>query len=231
MKDFTDIMEEIVESMDLTIPVSYVLADKLYLCRTLHLRELRVIEDESGNEYQVTDVLNDTWIEVEPLGSSPLVFEGETVVCPPVQFMFGTPRSINGEYQQISVDSADKTPIVYLLEPYREIFKGIRSAIEREVTPKLFFLDETGDDEAWTNRDHHKISVQPMLNLSNLFLETLQNNRIFKSVSETSNIPRVRFGKHIENRGYEDEIIDELLSGVERQPTMIKYKETSCRDC
>ena len=126
MKDLTDILEEIVDSMDLTIPVSYVLGDKIFVCKTLHLRELRVIEDENGNEYNVLDVLNDTWIQVEPIGSSPVPFEGETVVCPPVQFMFGTPRSMDSEYASIAVESGDKTPLVYLLEPYREVTFGVK---------------------------------------------------------------------------------------------------------
>lgn len=231
MKDFTDILEEIVDSMDLTIKVDSVVGDKIFVCKTLHLRELRVIEDENGNEYEVLDVSNDEWIQVEAIDASPATYEGETVICSPVQFMFGTPRSMDGEYQMISVASGDKTPLVYLLEPYRELNPGDRSNIEREVTPKIFFLDETGDDEGWTNRDHHKMSVQPMLNLASLFMETVNKNRMFKRVEQSSSLPRVRFGKHIDQQGYEAEIITELLSGVERQPTLIKYKEKGCQNC
>ena len=47
MVDFTVILAELIEAIDLTIPVESVVADKVFLCKTLFLRELRVIEDEN----------------------------------------------------------------------------------------------------------------------------------------------------------------------------------------
>lgn len=230
MKDFTLILGELIDAIDLTIQVESVVADKVFLCKTLFLRELRIIEDEFGNEYTVTDVLNDEWITVDPIGGAPSPFTGETVICPDITYLFGSPSSTNSEYSGIEVDSGDKTPLIWLLENYTEKLFGRMSSFEREVSPRLFFMDET-DEEDWSNEEHHAFSIQPMMNLADEFLLTVKKNRKFKRLEDTGMIPRARFGRYVDNRGNEKTIIDEYFSGVELQPTLIKYKETSCINC
>jgi len=227
MKDFTIILKELIDAMDLTIAVNSVVGDKIYVCKTLHLRELRVIEDELGNEYEVQDISNDEWIQVVALNGAPDPFEGSTVVCPPVYYLHGTPVTTNSEYSDLATESGNKTPFIWLWENYREDIFGIRSSIEREIKPRIFFMDET-DEEDWTNEEHHKQAIQPMINLANELLRTIRNTPIFKRGFDSELMPRSRFGRFVDPEGNEEQIIDEYFSGVELQPTLMKYKQYSC---
>lgn len=227
MKDFAIILQELIDAMDLTTTVNDVVGDQIFVCKTLHLRELRVIKDELDNEYTVVDIANDEWIQVTPIGNAPDPFEGETVVFPPVYYIFGTPLTTNIEYDQLHVESGQKTPLIWLWENYRETYPGIRSSIEREVRPRIFFMDETEEDE-WTNEEHHKWAIQPMMNLSNELMSTIDGTPIFKRTETSELIPRSRFGRFVDPEGNEEDIIDEYLSGVELQPALVKYKQYSC---
>lgn len=230
-EETTVLIERLLAAMDLTIPVTSIQGDQIFLCKTLHLRELRVIEDELGHEYTVTEVLNNQWIKVEPIGSAPVIFEGAQVICPALTFLYGTPSSTDSEYQQIAVESGNKTPLVwYWWNTDRERFFGTRSNLDREIKPRIVFLDETNESD-WTNEDHLNYSLQPMFNLVQLFLETADQNRTFKKVENFETIKRPRFGRYVDPRGNEGLIINEYLSGVELQPTLINYKLTSCANC
>ena len=230
-EETTVIIEELLESMDLTIPVTDVQVDTIFLCKTLHLRELREIEDELGNEYKVVEVLNNEWIRVEAIGASPVPFEGETVVCPSLTYLYGTPSSTDSDYQQIDVESGEKTPLVwYWWNTDREPHFGKRSSLDREIKPRLVFLDET-DDGDWSNEEHFTFSIQPMFNLVELFIETVNNDRMFKTLQNYETIKRPRFGRYVDPKGNEGLIVDDYLSGVELQPTLMKYKKLGCNNC
>lgn len=225
MEDFTTLIAQLIESIDLTIPVREidVNRNRVYLCKTLFLTTKYKVTDSERNEYQVTDWSNNEWVELSPIGASPDPFNDVVIECPEVYYLHGTPISVNSEFMQLDGNVPDKTPLVWLNENYREELPGRGSSIEREVTPDLFFIDEQG--QSFTNADHHRFVIQPMLNLYFAFVEAVKEDRRFKRIDTTMTIPRSRFGVYFENRGNERKIIDAPLSAVQVQPTLIKYKE------
>lgn len=227
MEDFAKIIEEKVQEIDLQLRVTSQQGNKLFVCRTLFLTPKYEVQDTQGNEYKVTDFLNNEWIEVTPIGEAPDPFNDDFVICPDVFYMHGTPRSVNDEYDSIRVDTKEKTPMIWLNENYRERPGGRESSIEREVTPQLFFLEETNEED-WNNGEHHRLAIQPMSNLVDEFLKTFKNDRRFKRLDFIEKVPRPRFGVYVNEQGNTDKIIDEDFSAVEVQPTLIKYKE-SCK--
>jgi hypothetical protein len=230
-KETTVLLRELLDAMDFTVSVADVQNERVFMCRTLHLRELREVQDESGNRYTVTDFLNNEWIDLEAIDGAPIPFEGETVICPPLTYLYGTPSSTDDDYQQINVESGQKTPLVwYWWDLGRDNWFGRKSSLDVQFRPRLVFLDET-DEYDWSNEEHFTNSIQPMFNLTELFIETVNSNRIYKTLEDFDRLKRARFGRYVDPQGNDALIIDEYLSGVELQPTLIKYKQYSCKNC
>lgn len=223
MEDFSELMRAKVNQLDLTIKLKRQEGNKLYVCKTLHLKPGRIIYDENDFVYQVEDLKSNEWILVTGVGVGPEIFEGKDINCPPVYFLTGTPSSVNSEYQQIEKHARNKMPCVWLNENYEEDANGPGSSVERVVVPQLFFMDET-DEKRWTNEQQHKMALQPMSNLADHFFESFKKDRLWKRLTPVKKTPRARFGVYIDGRGNDRKIIDEYISAVETRPTLTRYK-------
>ena len=120
MANLVDIIENIITQIDLVISVASTNGVKVYVCNTtLHMTIGKIVTDSQGNEYQVTDILNNEWVDVTPYGATTDPFSGSTITAPSITFLHGTPSSTNHEYLELlSADTLDKTPFIWLLEPY-----------------------------------------------------------------------------------------------------------------
>lgn len=227
MEDFTKILGDLVAKMDLTIAVNSQIANKIFVCNTLHLNTQKTVIDSQGNEYQVSNWANNEWVELTPINGAPDPFNDTLINCPPVTYLYGTASSTNDEFSQIEVRMGEKVPLIWLYQNFKEKKYGRGSSLEREVAPRIFFLDQT-DVVEWTNEEHRRQAIEPMANLADLLIATIEKDRKFKSIENTEQTQRPRFGVFIDDRGNERKILDPDLSGVEMQPTMIKYKSYSC---
>ena len=223
MKDLTEIIGEVIDNINLTLNVESIVGNKIFLCETLHLTVLKIVEDSVGNQYKIIDFLNDEWIEVEPIGASPDPFDDSVVICPSITYLYGTPSSVSNEYVDLDAETRKKTPFIWLLENYDEEFFGAESSIERNSSIRCFFMDET-DEVKWTNSEHHRLVIQPMQNLTDAFVSSIKSDPLFKTFSTYSQKPRVRFGVYVENKGNESKIFDEDLSGCELKGNFERYK-------
>jgi len=227
MEDFTIILGEIIAKMDLTIIVNSQIGNKIFVCKTLYLNTQKTVTDSQGNKYKVSNWLNNNWIELTPIGAAPNPFNDTLINCPPPTYLHGTPSSTNDEFSQIEVRMGAKTPLIWLYENYREKKYGKGSSLEREISPRIFFLDQANSPK-WTTEEHHRQAVQPMANLADLLAETIGKDRRFKSIENIEIVPRPRFGVFVDDRGNDRKILDSDLSGVEMQPTLEKYKVYGC---
>lgn len=223
MDDLTEIVKGIVEDIDLNISISSIVADKLFVCNTLQLTIGKIVKNQAGDEYTIIAFLNNKWLQVAPVGGSPVPYADTIVVAPDVTYFHGTPASVNNEYQQIESEAKRKTSFVWLLENYDEEFGGAESSVERNSKFRLFFLDEANEPK-WTNEEHHRLVVQPQNNLIKAFTDAITANPLFKTWSTVSQKPRSRFGVYIENKGNAKKIIDEDLSGAELTINLEKFK-------
>ena len=223
MEDFANILRDVIASIDLTIRVKSIVGDRLYVCSTLFLTTKYKVQDTFGNVYQVTGWSNNEWIEVSPIDGAPDPFNDYAIVCPSIVYLHGTPITVNQEFAKLPGNVPDRTPLIWLNENYREETFGRGSSIEREVTPDLFFIDEMSS--SWTNADHHRYVIQPMNNLVEAFEKAVKADRRFKSIETGAQTPRSRFGVYFENSGNKRKLIDASLSAVQKQPTLVKYKE------
>jgi len=225
MVSLTDLIKEKVSNIDLDIKVSSVVGSRVYVCKTLFLSIGKIISDENGFLYVVTDFLNNEWVELEKVTpTAPMPYEGTKIICQKIHFFSGTPTSVNNEYHQMEKLADNKMPAVWLNETYLEKTFGRGSSVEREVTPQIFFMDQA-NEQRWTNEEQHRLVLQPLNNLQERFYETFKKDRMFKTIIENKIIERARFGVYIDNKGNVNKIINEYVSAVETQPTLIRYKK------
>ena len=222
-----EIVKEIVAKMDLTIHVKSINGDILFVCKTLHLRKGSIIKDDQDNEFRVVDFSNNHSVEIEPLGN--YVWSGNIINCPPPTFLQGHAISANHEYLQMSADTRAKTPLIWLVRGYEELHGGVRMAVTMDVTPLIYFLDEA-DFNNWLNDDHDKNAVNPMYNLAELFVETVEKQKNIVPTADYRITDEPRFGvKLANNRGTSERIISDDLSGVGLR---IRIKKLSnCKTC
>ncbi len=227
MSNLVDIIEGIISQIDLNLTVKSTDGQVIELCDTLHITVGKIVKDELGNEYRVTDIVFNESITVVPIGSAPL-FSGSTVVAPEITFLHGSPISTNEEYNKVlDRDSLKKTPFIWLLESY-EYENGSRdSSIVASYSARLFFLDLYYRE--WLNDEHNELAIKPMENLVRAFKNVIETDYSFKTLESFRSRVRPRFGVEVANKGSRDKIINEDLSGVEVNMSIELFDLSICK--
>ena len=227
MSNLVDIIEGIISQIDLNLTVKSTDGQVIELCDTLHITVGKIVKDELGNEYRVTDIVFNESITVVPIDSAPL-FSGSTVVAPEITFLHGSPISTNEEYNKVlDRDSLKKTPFIWLLESY-EYENGSRdSSIVASYSARLFFLDLYYRE--WLNDEHNELAIKPMENLVRAFKNVIETDYSFKTLDSFRSRVRPRFGVEVANKGSRDKIINEDLSGVEVNISIELFDLSICK--
>tara|TARA_R110002153_G_scaffold273165_3_gene443254 strand:+ start:2759 stop:3445 length:687 start_codon:yes stop_codon:yes gene_type:complete len=221
-----DIVRDIISGIDLSIPVQSIVGDRIYLCNTMHITIGKIVKDEAGAEYKVTDFLFNKWIEVVPYNHL-VAFDSKVVIAPSITFLHGTPSSTNNEYLIVNQRTMEKTPFIWLLVSYEVDNLSRESSIVATYNARLFFMD-WADTPKWTNDNHNDLVIKPMENLSKAFVKVIEDNYVFKSLNGYTMKPRPRFGVEVTNKGSGKQIIQEDLSGVDLSLTLEMYDTKIC---
>lgn len=226
-ENLVDIVKGIVAQIDLDITVLSTDGVNIVLCETLHITVGSTVGDGLGNEYLVTVLVDDTSIDVSPIGVAPTLFAGTIVVAPDITILHGSPSSTNNEYLGLDQVSREKTPFIWLLESYEYEQQPLDSSVVARYDARLFFMDLT-DEELWINDQHNDLAIKPMENLQLAFKEVIDNDFTFKRMTSYRVRVRPRFGVEVTNQGSDDKIINEDLSGVEVNMTIELYDLSIC---
>jgi hypothetical protein len=207
-----EIVQQIINEMDLTIPVEAINGNILEVKYTLHINKGSIVKDDLGNDYEVVSFVNNEEIEVQPLGN--YVFTSPFLIAPTPYFLQGKWISANNEYLAMSQDTRKKTPLIWLVRGYEERHNGLMSSVKMEVEPLIFFLD-SADFNNWLNEDHDKEAINPMYNLAKLFVDTVENKKCIKTLDSWKIQDEPRFGVKITtDKGNSKRILSDDLSGV-----------------
>lgn len=186
-------------------------------CDTLYATVNKLVSDSLGNDYEITDFLQNQWVKVKPLNGAP-PFADTVLNLSPITYLHGTPSSVNNEYLLIQSRQKKKTPFIWLLESYEDELPGGDSAIELIFSLRLFFMEGSIDDKS--NDDQHTLYIKPMRRLAQLFIDVVENDFAYKRPTNTRIKPRARFGVEVSNKGNTKHILDDALSGVEMSITL-----------
>ena len=226
MKNLVDLVQGIIDRISLEISVSEVVGSKLTVCNTLFLTENKTVTID-GLEYTVADFSLNNWLEVTPKGHSmPVPTNTTTLTAPSITFLQGTPISANNEYQQLSLKTSDKTPFIWLVEPYSYDEQPFDSSIDVEFKGKLLFLDWA--DKDMLNSKHNDLAIKPMNNLKEAFINVINEDFNFKRLETTKSLTRPRFGVYQSDKGAKKQIIEDELSGVEFDLDLKVYDASVC---
>lgn len=188
----------------------------LPLCRTYWFKIGDKIEDPVTLEIlDVTDVQRNESITVR----ASLLPTNNIVKLPDVKYFHGTVINTNNELSNIP-NSEDKTPMVYLLEQFEERHFEGDSVLDREVTLRLFFLEEANSNE-WTTDEHYSNAIWYTNEMIQYFLyEILFKTKGIGRINEYFITNRVNFGVYQTDRGTIQQTFNDQLTGKELRITI-----------
>ena len=224
--NLVDIVRQIIDKIDLEIAVVKIVGNRVYLCNTMHITLGKIVKDEFGNDYRVTDFSFNEWIEVIPMSVAD-PFDSKIVIAPKVTYLHGSPSSTNNEYALISTRTLDKTPFIWLLVSYEYDNLPADSSIVASYNARLFFMDWANTPK-WRNDQHNDLVIKPMENLSKAFIDVIENDYTFKRLEAYTRRPRPRFGVEISDKGSDKTIIHENLSGIDLSVKLEMYDTALC---
>jgi hypothetical protein len=80
----------------------------------------------------------------------------------------------------------------------------------------------------WRNDEHNDLVIKPMENLSQAFINVIENDYSFKRLGTYTRRPRPRFGVEVTDRGSDKTIIHENLSGIDLSVTLELFDLSTC---
>ena len=220
--DISNIIDEIISAMDTSIELEFdPITLKWNSCDTKWTRLGKTITNSLGGVFEITAIEPNEWIQTSQIAGSgsmePIMFLSNPYG------LTGTKMVANIEWTKSSNNLMSKTPLIWLLETIRFTEFGRNQPLEFQSDLRLFFLDETNVAQYMT-KDHRNNVVQPMNQLIDEFVRTINSNRKFKRILDTERITFSRFGVERDNGVFQN-VLDANLSGVELRITLEKYKE------
>jgi|TARA_R110000765_G_scaffold83711_1_gene162420 hypothetical protein len=227
MANLVNILKDVISLIDLEIKVLNLIGTRYYLCKTLHLTIGKIVKDNGGNDFKITAFKDNDWIELVPFGHSN-AFIGSVVICPAITFLHGSPSSVDKEYAQVDQQTLNKTPFIWLLEPYDEDKGEADSVLDCSFSARLFFMD-WAYNQGWQNDQHNTNVIVPMENLRDAFNDVIDASFSFRNTTVIRSKPRSRFGVVISNKGSNKTIINEDLSGLEVNADLDLFNTDICK--
>jgi hypothetical protein len=199
---------------------------KIFVCETHYLsgkssNNAFKIEID-GNNYNVLEVVNNESIKLQ---GSVLLSIG-TYQLPNLYFKHGTIIQTNEELSAV-MDKNTITPMVYLKRSFRESYKGLDSAIDRESDITLYFLTQA-NFESWITDNYDEYAIFPMRNTVNSFIKMLHNNKYIGKITDYNLSDVFRFATY-SDKGAENLLFNEHLTGVELTLTLPINKNFKCK--
>lgn len=227
MREVTELFRDLIQSLDVSLEVKNINTANnktyYYVCDTKWASIGKKLFLQNENNPSVYD--GHTMIQVDTDGV--IVIEGNHTnknIRLNLPFnISGTKISTNNEWNNVSNDLRDKTPLCWLYSNYRENIYGDEASLERSITMNIAFLDET-NPLFQTNNEHIVFSVIPMKKLAMEFIKSINKNAIYKKLNQFTLNTYSRFGVESEN-GVIQNILDANLSGVVLNVTIDKFKE------
>ena len=235
MRFFSDILDELLDEMDITICVDTVtdLGDdiwRLNVCdcgSTLHAVENRTLTSPSGTDYTIISVVHDTSVTIE---SETEPATGRWSLPRPA-YRHGTPMTISAEIARMQHD-INRFPLVWILEVTSEErstqYDGL-SNIEMTPDARIYFLD-FADYRSGTADTLFDNPVKPMGNFADRVISEGYRLGYWDNPTRATFFPWSKFGLNYTNPKTADRysslssLLPDHTGGVELRLTVPVYK-------
>tara|TARA_R110001632_G_scaffold76073_2_gene172729 strand:- start:1089 stop:1772 length:684 start_codon:yes stop_codon:yes gene_type:complete len=223
MIEASEYIRDLVSKIDNKLMGSYNSSDgKTYICNTKWARIGKTITNSNNIKFKIIGISYDIYIIAEPILGGTEILDGICYLSDPF-FITGTKRATNMEWILADSNLENKLPLIWLLEIISETGYGKGSSKEKDITTRLFFLDETDPSQYYT-KDHREQVVIPMQKLMLEFLNVVDADRMYETIENYTYKTFSRFGVEQET-GVIENILDANLSGVALDVTLSRYKE------
>lgn len=206
-----DVIKSKLELLPIDVNILAVNGALLEVCNPQWLKVGDSVFDSVIAERKIIEV-GERFIKLDAIG-----FDDSTVKKIPLKkptFIWGVPIEANNEYTLMADFSIDKSPLIWLLEPWTEDYKP-SEGMELSADVRMFILDVT-NEPVWVNEEQKVYALKPMKALSKAVVSVLKKQPLGWNVEKNgfSLIQRNRFGVQRKD-GNTKKIIDEDLSGWE----------------
>ena len=233
-RDEIDIVEELVNSIPTTTDIIALEENAgvftVTVCNTLWLNDCSKVVFNSV-EYKVTSVAEDyKTFTMKGTGDAVTDFNNgiRTLQLPELSFVYGTYREANKEIVNKRRGDCIKFPLVFMLEePLRSTKYGFKDVKEIDITTRIFLLQK--HDKKWTKEDHRHKATKGMMQLADVLLETINEDRAKYNYLESLDAVRLpEFSVYTTNQGKDVKLLDTNVSGVGLSFTLEVKKHSGC---
>ena len=176
--------------------------------------------DIGGNDYKITSFTQDQNLIVTG-DSLPVATE---ITLPIPKYWHGTLIATNVERANIP-NQSNETPFVYFAETFTEDYNGMDSGLV-DIPIQLFFLDESRYDQYETGSFYSDI-INPMRALCEDTINRMYKDKNIQFIDDIRITNNTKFATFIADRGLEQNLFSEELTGVELRCTL-RVRQKSC---
>ncbi len=234
MASTVEILQSIINSMKIELNVSSIVDnnDNTYVLNVCNSQYLSG-KYQDQNAFELT--LGDNVYEILDTTTNTVTIKGDVLpstgkyLLPVPKFYHGTITQTNIELDMVD-NNFNITPMIYLRRSFSE--QRFRNGnINREADITLYFLTQANFTE-WQTTDFDKYSVKPMSNLLDAFIYHISNSRYIGKFDSYTIQDNIKFANFIDSKGYEKQIVNKHLSGVQLDitlPVKSNYTDLICK--
>lgn len=235
MRRLIPILETIINNLNYVVKVSNITDNgdgtyTLTTCDTFYITEGTKFT-QGANQWKVTSFTIDTEFTIEPVSGSPTFPDVDEITLPTIGFHSGTLKDATGERGTLVRMRQQTIPFVWNREPMRLLRnRDDESPLFGTLDLELYIVNSCNPTD-WLNNDHHRLSVEPMMNISDRIFQYIDSNEYFFNTYEDEDIiPRVYLGNQGENRSYDERLFEENLSGIQSNFSL-EIAENAINEC
>jgi hypothetical protein len=218
-----DFIKDKIELLPTEVVIDFVENDILYVCNSFWLRVGDEVIDSLMDSRKIVEI-EKNFIRLDSIG-----FDDSTIKTIPlrkIHFFWGTPIQTNQEYISINKYSREKTPFIWLFEPWKEVMKEGSAFVNYDEI--VFYILDCTNEPSWINEEQKKYALSPMKALGESFFDVLKKNPYGLVVRDGYKMrQKTRFGV-MDKNGAKKKIIDEDLSGWELELKNPKMLNKNC---
>lgn len=139
-------------------------------------------------------------------------------------YFYGSPVSIANEMSK-TMNAAGKYPAIILFNEFQEVKAEKLSHFDRTANITLYFMTLAGKN--WSEEKHIDDAVSPMSLIADMFIEMIEDNKLFGDVDDLKKVHRTNWGLVLQQFSTKRSVFPDTLSGVEINFTL-KIKRDYC---
>jgi hypothetical protein len=215
MRQLIPILQYIVANLDYRVNIKSLLFNStngIYTaatCDTFYITKHTTFI-HGGVTFRVIDFVFNQSFTFTPVGTGTMPLSTNVITLPLIGFHSGTLADATNERGKATKVGQSVIPFIWNREPMTlNRDRSDDSPNYGTVSLELYMLNNC-DRKSWLNNDHHKYSIDPMMNVSDRVMDFIYKNQRYFDEVESENITPMVFLEQAQN----ERLFEENLSGI-----------------